>query len=312
MKQKMKVVGLFQKLMKLPPEKRAEVMAKVKLKRKEKMEEKGAQDEAQKLTRFIADEIWQPQHPQAKAQQDLDNSMSELGKILARGNRMQKMPVHEAALLTVLTQVMDSSFHLNLYKFKDMARFVMGTIRKNFGDKATDTITIDHLQGAYIFIAGKYKQQGASTKNEVLAIESLKELEENFPKSGTATEMQISKPEQPKMKHSNWISQARAHWKEFQPTRYKRLVAKGNLNQQLTDAAEATSQEMQRLVGQGFNQHEAWEMSRELYLFPAEEAGVSEEAQVSEGLKAMREMNESLRYLGMTEEEIAIEKALAE
>jgi hypothetical protein len=115
-----------------------------------------------------------------------------------------------------------------------------------------------------------------------------------------------------KMKHSNWISQARAHWKEHQPKRFKELVSKGILNQQLTQAAEATSQEMQRLVGQGFNQYEAWEMTREMYLFPAEEPGTSEEAPVSEGLKAMREMNESLRYLGMTDEEIAIEKDLAE
>lgn len=114
------------------------------------------------------------------------------------------------------------------------------------------------------------------------------------------------------MKHSNWISQARAHWKEHQPKRFKVLVSKGILNQQLADAAEATSQEMQRLVAQGLNQLEAWKMTRELYLFPAEEPGTSEEASVSEGLKLMREMNESLRYLGMTDEEIAIEKALAE
>ncbi len=53
-------------------------------------------------------------------------------------------------------------------------------------------------------------------------------------------------------------------------------------------------------------------MTRELYLFPAEEPGTSEEAPVSEGLKAMRELNEGLRYLGMTDEEIAIEKSLAE
>lgn len=114
------------------------------------------------------------------------------------------------------------------------------------------------------------------------------------------------------MQHANWISQARAHWKEHQPKRFKELVAKGILNQQLTDAAEATSQECKKLVAQGFNQLEAWEMTRELYLFPAEEPGASEEAPPSEGLKAQQDLNESLRYLGMTDEEIAMEKALAE
>ena len=114
------------------------------------------------------------------------------------------------------------------------------------------------------------------------------------------------------MKHSNWISQARAHWKEHHPKRFDELVNKGDLNHQLEISAEATSQAMQRLVGQGFNQLEAWEMTRELYLFPVEEPGTSAEAPVSEGLRLQRELNEGLRYLGMTDEEIAIEKDLAE
>jgi hypothetical protein len=114
------------------------------------------------------------------------------------------------------------------------------------------------------------------------------------------------------MKRSNWISQARAHWKEYHPNRFDELGNKGTLNHQLEISAEATSQAMQRLVGQGFNQLEAWEMTRELYLFPAEEPGTSEEAPVSEGLRLQRELNEGLRYLGMTDEEIEIEKALSE
>jgi len=69
---------------------------------------------------------------------------------------------------------------------------------------------------------------------------------------------------------------------------------------------------MPRLVGQGFNQLGAWEMTRELYLFPAEEPRTSAEAPISEGLRLQRELNEGLRYLGTTDEEIAIEKALAE
>jgi hypothetical protein len=115
-----------------------------------------------------------------------------------------------------------------------------------------------------------------------------------------------------KMKNSNWINQAREHWKEHQPKRFKELTDKGILDQHLAVAAEATSQAMQRLVGEGFNQLQAWEMTRELYLFPTEEPEASEEAPVSEGLRLQRELNEGLRYLGMTDEEIAIEKALSE
>lgn len=114
------------------------------------------------------------------------------------------------------------------------------------------------------------------------------------------------------MKNSNWINQAREHWQAHQPKRFKALMDKGLLNQELAFAAEASSQSMQRLVGEGFNQLEAWEMTRELYLFPTEEPEASEEAPVSEGLWLQRELNDALRYLGMTDEEIAIEKALAE
>lgn len=124
--------------------------------------------------------------------------------------------------------------------------------------------------------------------------------------------MQTPQPTQPKMQHANWISQAREHWKEHRPTLFKELVGKGILNQQLAQAAEATAQEMQTLVGQGFSQLEAWEATRELYLFVPEEQGVSEEAPASAGLMAQRGLNESLRYLGMTDEEIAVAKALDE
>ncbi len=226
------------------------------------------------------------------------------------------MPEQERALLPVLTQVMDASFRLGYYKFKASAKFVLDTIRTKYGKDAADMITLDHLQGAYIGMAGKYKDQGASTKREVIEVESLDELcdtafAKQLPSSPQTTKMQPKQMMEPTMQHANWISQARAHWKEHQPKRFKELVSKGILNQQLADAAEAISQEMQKLVAQGFNQLEAWEMTRELYLFPAEEPAASEEAPVSEGLKAMREMNESLRYLGMTDEEIAIEKDLA-
>ena len=71
-----------------------------------------------------------------------------------------------------------------------------------------------------------------------------------------------------------WMSQARAHWKEFQPTRFKELVKTGKLRAALKDAAERTYQEMTELEQAGFQNNEAWEMVRERYLFPPEEAAL--------------------------------------
>lgn len=99
------------------------------------------------------------------------------------------------------------------------------------------------------------------------------------------------------MQHANWIAQAKDHWKEHQPARYRELLRSGQLAQALTQAAEQTQKEMETLMGQGFKYAEAWEAVRELYLFPAEEAGASEEAPDSEGYKAMRGLNQDLASL---------------
>lgn len=96
--------------------------------------------------------------------------------ILGRGGRLGITQEQEQKLLPVLTRVMDAAFRLGYYKFKDAARFVLDTIRAKLGGEAADQITLDHLQGAYIGMSGKYRDQGASTKREVIEVESLDEL----------------------------------------------------------------------------------------------------------------------------------------
>jgi len=52
---------------------------------------------------------------------------------------------------------------------------------------------------------------------------------------------------------NQWMSQAREHWKEHQPTRFKQLSKAG------------------------YREFEAWEIVRERYLFPPQEPGVEPE-----------------------------------
>lgn len=66
----------------------------------------------------------------------------------------------------------------------------------------------------------------------------------------------------------NWITQAREHWKEFQPTRYRSLKAACKLDAALKEAAEQTFRELTQLEDTGFNHQEAWQIVRERYLFP--------------------------------------------
>lgn len=69
----------------------------------------------------------------------------------------------------------------------------------------------------------------------------------------------------------NWKNQARVHWKEFQPKRFKALTKAGKLDAALQGAANQTLREMTDLEAKGYNHQEAWEIVRESYLFPPEE-----------------------------------------
>lgn len=101
------------------------------------------------------------------------------------------------------------------------------------------------------------------------------------------------------MQHETWMIQAREHWKEHRPMEFKRLLLAGELANALRTAAEATAQELQNLMGQGFNYQEAWEQVRETYLFLPEEKGASPEAPASEGYRAAVEFNQALGSLRM-------------
>ena len=46
------------------------------------------------------------------------------------------------------------------------------------------------------------------------------------------------------MELQNWINEARAHWKEFLPNRYREFKEAGILEAQLKDAADRTAFEM--------------------------------------------------------------------
>jgi len=98
------------------------------------------------------------------------------------------------------------------------------------------------------------------------------------------------------MNLQNWINQAEAHWKEYLPSKYASLKKAGKLTQALQSAAEMTHKEMSQLEEAGFQNHEAWEMTREKYLFlPGEPE--SEETGQSLHQQAVALTNEILRKL---------------
>lgn len=112
----------------------------------------------------------------AKALSDLNDALGDLANLFGKDFKANMMPEQEQKLMPVLTRVMDAAFRAGYYSFKQAARFVVDTIRQRIGAEVADAITLDHLQGAYIGMAGKYKEQGATSKRDVVAVESLDEL----------------------------------------------------------------------------------------------------------------------------------------
>lgn len=97
-----------------------------------------------------------------------------------------------------------------------------------------------------------------------------------------------------KMQHATWIAQAREHWKEHLPKMYARLEKAGTLEHALTQAADATSEAMRVLTGQGATHQEAWEETRETYLFLPEEPEQLPRMKETEGYRAHRDLMRGL------------------
>lgn len=85
------------------------------------------------------------------------------------------------------------------------------------------------------------------------------------------------------MNLQNWIIQARASWKAHNPTYYNELNRSGMLGITLKEAAERTHAEMMELEDSGYSNQEAWEMTRERYLFL--QAELEPDEVESEGVK---------------------------
>ena len=69
------------------------------------------------------------------------------------------------------------------------------------------------------------------------------------------------------MNLQNWVSEARAHWKEFLPNRYKEFEEAGILDKALQTAAKQTARDMASFQDAGLTWDQAWERTRNEYLF---------------------------------------------
>lgn len=107
------------------------------------------------------------------------------------------------------------------------------------------------------------------------------------------------------MNLQNWINQARESWNENNPTLFKELNRSGKLGTALKEAAERTHAEMTELEDAGHSNQEAWEMTREKYLFlPAEP---EKDEVVSRGASLFNEANALQSQILQSLNEMSIE-----
>jgi hypothetical protein len=100
------------------------------------------------------------------------------------------------------------------------------------------------------------------------------------------------------MNLQNWIRDARAHWKEFLPSRYKEFEEAGVLDEALQDVARLTYREVSSLENAGLSSEQAWEMTRGEYLFlpPEPKQKAKQDRQPSPNVAAQT-FNETARFL---------------
>lgn len=133
-----------------------------------------------------------PLDEKAKAKQDLEDALGDLSLLMGKGGRLNIVPEDEQKLMPILTKLMDAAFRMGYIKFKEAAKFVMDMIRSKIGKDVADQVSLDHLQGAYIGMAGKYQDKGADTKKDVISVESLHEIHNEAP---ATTDVDINTPQ---------------------------------------------------------------------------------------------------------------------
>ena len=136
--------------------------------------EKKSRSKSLRVSQEDSDEV-----RQAKA--DAMKALGDLADILGSSTKKFMLPEQEQKLLPVLTRLFDAAFRLGYLKFKEAARFALDQVRNALGDEAADMITLEHLQGGYIGMSGRYKDKGADGIKEVSQVASLDEINQNAP-----------------------------------------------------------------------------------------------------------------------------------
>lgn len=113
---------------------------------------------------------------------------AKLADLLGKNTRLNITPEQEQKLLPIVIELFDGAMELGFVKFKQAARYVRDFIAQAIDQDAADSIPIDTLQGAYIATARRHTDKDITPKAEVVAVDSVAELDEPADQADTTQE----------------------------------------------------------------------------------------------------------------------------
>jgi len=111
---------------------------------------------------------------------------AKLAQLLSKNTRMNITPEQEQAMLPIVIELFEGAMDLGHIKFKQAARYVREYLANAIDQDAADPIPIDTLQGAYIATSRRHKDKAITPKAEVVAIDSIEELENDDENTDTS------------------------------------------------------------------------------------------------------------------------------
>ena len=113
------------------------------------------------------------------------NALGKLAALAGKNTRMNWTPEEEQQLLPIVIELFDGAMEMGSVTFQKAVRYVREFISSNLDKETADAIPFETLQGAYIHTARKFKDQGATSGKEVMAFDSLAELEKSEDQADT-------------------------------------------------------------------------------------------------------------------------------
>ena len=113
---------------------------------------------------------------------NISNSEIQPTSLVSRGlkavkTKSQRITTEqEQKVMPIIVPLMDTAFRKGYYSFKQAASFILDSIRSSFGDEVANEFDLQHLQGAYIAVSGKYQDQVADSFLEVGNVKTIEEL----------------------------------------------------------------------------------------------------------------------------------------